>query len=156
MFKFKIICVGKFKETEFRSLELLYMKRLSAFAKVKVIELPEVGYRENEDLDRVKEKEAGQIQKHLSKDAIVILLEEHVTLRNSKDFAIFIERIGQLGQEIIFILGGSLGLHSSLRGDSNYQLSLSPLTYTHNFARVLLEEQLYRACTIISGKTYHK
>jgi 23S rRNA (pseudouridine1915-N3)-methyltransferase len=86
----------------------------------------------------------------------VILLEEKGTLRGSRDFANFLERIGGLGQEIIFVIGSGIGLHTSLHSVANYQISLSPLTFPHNFARVLLEEQIYRACTIIARKEYHK
>lgn len=156
MFKIKIICLGKFKEKAFLELEKEYLKRLSPFAKVKLVELPEVSYRGNDDIERVKEKEAESIQKQISEDGIVILLEEKGALRDSKDFAKFMDRVGSLGQELIFVIGSGVGLHQSLRGRSNYQISLSPLTFTHNFARVLLEEQIYRACTILAGKEYHK
>ncbi len=156
MFKIKIICLGKFKEKEFKELELLYMKRLSPYAKLKIVELQEVGYKENEDLERVKEKEATNILKYLDKESITIVLEEKGTERDSMGFANFIERVGNLGQELVFVIGGSLGIHSSLRAVSNYQISLSKMTFTHNFARILLEEQLYRACMIIAGKNYHK
>jgi len=156
MLKIKIICLGKFKEKAYKDLEKEYLKRLSPFAKVKLVELPEVSYKASEDLDRVKRKEAEAIQKQLPDGAIVILLEEKGTLRNSKEFANFLERIGGLGQEIVFVLGSGLGLHESMRQLSNYQISLSPLTFPHNMARVILEEQIYRACTIIAGKEYHK
>jgi 23S rRNA (pseudouridine1915-N3)-methyltransferase len=156
MFKIKIICLGKFKEKAFIELEKEYLKRLSPFAKVKVVELSEVSYRSNDDIERIKAKEAESIAKQITNDGIVILLEENGALRDSKDFAKFMDRVGSLGQELIFVIGSGVGLHSSLRGRSNYQISLSPLTFTHNFARVLLEEQIYRACTILAGKEYHK
>lgn len=156
MFKIKIICLGKFKEKAFIELEKEYLKRLSPFAKVKVVELPEVSYRSNDDIERIKAKEAESIAKQITNDGIVILLEENGALRDSKDFAKFMDRVGSLGQELIFVIGSGVGLHNSLRGRSNYQISLSPLTFTHNFARVLLEEQIYRACTILAGKEYHK
>lgn len=156
MLKIRIIVLGKFKEKAFKDLEKEYLKRLSPFARVKIIELSEIGYKKNQNPEAIKEKEAEIIVKALPKDAIVILLEEKGQLRNSKGFATFIERIGSLGQELTFVIGSGLGLHSSLKYLSNYQISLSPLTFTHNFARVLLEEQIYRACTIMIGKDYHK
>lgn len=156
MLKLKIICLGKFKEKAFVELEKEYLKRLSPFVKLKLVELPEESYRKSDDLDKIKLKEAETIQKHIPDGSMVILLEEKGTLRNSKEFAEFLERIGGLGQEIVFIIGSGVGLHSSLKQISNYTISLSPLTFPHNFARVLLEEQIYRACTIISGKEYHK
>lgn len=156
MFKIRIICLGKFKEKAFKDLEKEYLKRLSPFAKVKLIELPEVSYKTGQDIDAIKEKEAVLITKQIPSNSIVITLEEKGTVRNSKDFATFLERIGNLGQELVFIIGSGVGLHDSMKTVSNYQMSLSPLTFTHNFARVLLEEQIYRACTIIAGKEYHK
>lgn len=156
MFKIKIICLGKLKEKAFIELEKEYLKRLSPFAKVKVVELPEVPYRQKDSLEKVKEKEAEGIKKQISDNSMVIMLEETGTLRNSKDFSNFLERIGGLGQELVFIIGSGVGLHSSLKDIANYTISLSPLTFPHNFARVLLEEQIYRACTIIVGKDYHK
>ncbi len=156
MFKIRIICLGKLKEKAFVELEKEYLKRLSPFAKIKVVELPEVPYRQKDSLDKVKEKEAEAIQRQIPDNSMVILLEENGTLRNSKDFSNFLERIGGLGQELVFIIGSGVGLHPSLKDIANYTISLSPLTFPHNFARVLLEEQIYRACTIITGKNYHK
>ncbi len=156
MLKLKIITLGKFKEQAYKDLEKEFLKRLSPFAKIKLIELAEVSYGKNPDIERVKEQEAGLIIKHLSEDSIIILLEEKGTLRSSKDFANFLERLGGMGREIIFILGSGIGLHKSLHAYSNHVVSLSPLTFPHNLARILLEEQIYRACTILAGKEYHK
>jgi 23S rRNA (pseudouridine1915-N3)-methyltransferase len=156
MFKIRIIALGKFKEKVFLELEKEYLKRLSPFAKIKLIELPEISYRQNDNLDKIKENEAEKIIKQLPENGLVILLEEKGTLRNSKDFANFLERVGSLGRETVFVIGSGIGLHPMLHQYSNYSISLSPLTFTHNFARVLLEEQIYRACTIINKKEYHK
>lgn len=156
MFKIQIIVLGKFKEKAYQELENEFLKRLSPFAKVKIHELSEVSYGKNPDLERVKAQEAEMIIKALPKDGVVILLEEKGSMRNSKEFAVFLERIGDLGKELIFVIGSGIGLHSSLKQYSNYSISLSPLTFPHNMARVILEEQIYRACTILSGKEYHK
>ena len=156
MFKIKIIALGKFKEKAFRELEAEYLKRLSPFAKIKIIELPEVPYRGKDDIEKVKIKEAEAIIKNLPEGGIVILLEEKGTARDSKGFADFLQRTGGLGRELVFVIGSGLGLSPILKPYSNYTISLSPLTFTHNFARVLLEEQLYRACAILAGKEYHK
>lgn len=156
MFKIKIIALGKFKEPAYRELEAEFLKRLSPFAKIRIVELPEVPYRKNDDVSRVKEKEAESIIRNLSKDAIVVLLEEKGTLRSSRDFANFLNRIGNLGREIIFVIGSGLGLHPILQQYKNHDVSLSPLTFPHNLARVILEEQIYRTVTILTGKEYHK
>lgn len=156
MMKIKIICLGKFKEKALIDLEKEYLKRLSPFGKVKVIEVDEISYRKNDDLERIKAKEADLIRKHIHKDSLVILMEEKGKLRNSIDFATFLERISSLGQEITFVIGSGIGLHSSLQEVANYSISLSLLTFPHNIARILLEEQIYRATMIIIGKEYHK
>ncbi len=156
MFKIKIIALGKFKEQAFLELEKEYLKRMSSYAKIKIVELPEVPYHGNQDLDKVKEKEAEKIIKQLPDDGIIILLEEKGTLRNSQDFAQFLQRTGGLGKELVFVIGSGIGLHGSLKAYSNYSISLSPLTFPHNLARLILIEQIYRAGTILAGKEYHK
>lgn len=156
MFKINIIALGKFKEKAYFELEKEYLKRLSPFCKLKLVELAEVSYGKNQDLEKVKQQEAEKIIKQLPKDSIVILLEEKGTLRNSKDFANFLERLGGLGREITFVLGSGIGLSETLKEYSNYNISLSPLTFPHNMARIILEEQIYRAFTILTNKAYHK
>lgn len=156
MLKIKIICLGKLKEKAYVDLEKEYLKRLFPFAKVKVMELSEVSYKSEEMALKAKEKEADLIVKQLPDNAIVVLLEEIGVERDSIAFSEFLERIGGLGQEIVFVIGSGIGLHPSLKEYSNYTISLSKLTFPHNMARILLEEQIYRACTIMTGKSYHK
>lgn len=156
MYKITIITLGKFKEKAYKELESEFLKRLSPFAKMKVVELPEIPYAKNADIERIKEKEAEKIVQAIPDGSVVVLLEEKGTLRNSKDFAVFLDRIGSIGNEIVFVIGSGLGLHKSLKEYSNYSISLSPLTFLHNMARVILEEQIYRAITITNGKEYHK
>lgn len=156
MFKFKIICVGKLKETAFKELEGMYLKRLTPFAKVSLTELAEVGYKENDDPEKVMFKEAESIAKHISDDSVLVVLDPRGVERNSVDFAKFVERLGSIGKELCFVIGGSLGVHESILNSANHKISLSQLTFTHNFARILLEEQLYRACSILSNRAYHK
>jgi 23S rRNA (pseudouridine1915-N3)-methyltransferase len=156
MYKIKIIALGKFKEAAYKNLEAEYLKRLSPFAKIRVVEVSEEPYGKNPDIERVKGKEAEKIVKNLPEDGIVVLLEEKGQARNSKDFAKFLERIGGLGKEIVFVIGSGIGLHESLKQYSNYSVSLSPLTFPHNMARVILEEQIYRACMILANREYHK
>src|SRR5205085_644185 len=98
MFKIKVIALGKFKEKAFLELEQEYLKRMKPYAKINVNELAEIPYHKNEDVERVKEKEAEKIIKQLPKDGLVILLEEKGTLRNSVDFAQFLHRTGSLGK----------------------------------------------------------
>ncbi len=156
MIKSTIICIGKYKEQSYVELEREYLKRLSPFSKIKIVELIEQPYRKNTDLNQIRKKEADAIIKVIPKNSIVILMDEDGTLRNSIDFAKNIERLSSLGQELVFILGSGIGLDPSLKTVSNYTFSLSKLTFPHNLARILLLEQIYRSWTIISGKEYHK
>lgn len=156
MLKIRIICTGKFKEKAYFELEKEYLKRLSPFAKLKVVELPEVPYKSADQVEKAKDKEALAIVKQLPEGSIVILLEEKGQERDSVEFSKFLERIGGIGQEIVFVLGSGVGLHPSLKEYSNYTISLGRLTFPHNLARIVLEEQIYRACTIMTGKEYHK
>ncbi len=156
MFKIKIICLGKLKEKAYKELEKEFLKRLSPFGKISVVELPEISYKNNSDREQIKLQEAETIRKHLSNQAIVILMEEKGILRDSVEFAKNLERLSSLGQELIFVIGSGIGLHNSLKDVSNYTFSLSKLTFPHNMARVLLLEQIYRAATIINKKEYHK
>src|SRR3989338_4438776 len=105
MFKITIITLGKFKEQSFKDLEKEYLKRLWPFAKVKIIELPEIPYKQGQNLEKVKELEAEKIVKQLPKGGLVVLLEEKGSARNSLEFAKFLERIGGLGKELIFVIG---------------------------------------------------
>lgn len=154
--KIQIICLGKFKEKAFVELEKEYLKRLGPYTKFKVLELSEVPYKSSDSIDIIKKKEAEMVRKVLPKDAVIILLEEKGVVRDSLDFAEFIGRIGGLGRELVFVIGSGVGLDGSLKDVANHTISLSKLTFTHNFARVLLEEQLYRALCILHGKDYHK
>ncbi len=156
MNKITIICLGKYKEKAYIELEKEYLKRLKPYAQVRVLELPEIPYGKNADLDRIKLEEAEKITKSLPKGALVILLDERGTERDSRDFSKFLERVGSVGEHLVFVIGGGLGLHSSIKAVSNYQIALSKLTFPHNLARILLEEQLFRANTILSGREYHK
>lgn len=156
MFKITIICLGKLKEKAYQDLDKEFSKRLSPFAKLNLIELPEEPYKKSDDLEQIKLKEAEKIRNQIKSGAIVILLQEKGTLRSSVEFANFLDRLGSLGQEVVFVIGSGIGLHDSLKEVANYNMSLSPLTFPHNMARVLLLEQIYRAITVINGKEYHK
>lgn len=156
MIKATIIVLGKYKESGYIQLEKEFLKRLSPFGKIKVIELPEESYTDKDDFEQVKQKEAQKILKVLPKGGIVILMQEKGTLYNSVEYAKVLERLSSLGHELVFVLGSGIGLHNSLQEVANYSHSLSKLTFPHNLARIILLEQIYRAGTIIAKKNYHK
>ncbi|HYF05018.1 MAG TPA: 23S rRNA (pseudouridine(1915)-N(3))-methyltransferase RlmH [Patescibacteria group bacterium] len=156
MFKFTIITLGKFKEKAYLELEKVYMKRLKGFSKISLVELPEVPYKTEAQKEQAKVLEAEKIIRNIPEGSIVILLDEKGSQKTSKDLSMFIERLGSFGEQITFVIGSGAGLHPNLKGYSNYQISLSLLTFPHNLARLMLVEQLYRCLTIIKGIEYHK
>lgn len=152
----KIITLGKFKETAFKDLEKEYLKRLKRFTNLKIIELDEYGYKSESEIPKAKAVEEILILKNLKDEEVVILLDEKGIERNSRDFSGFIERLASIGKPLTFIIGSGVGVSEGVKGRANYKISLSSLTFTHNFARVLLEEQLFRAFKIMEGGEYHK
>lgn len=155
MLNIKLIIVGKYKETYWKEAEKEYIKRLSPYAKLDIIEIKEEAFRNNDDRDSIKSLEADKIKKHLDPDAIVIALHETGKEFTSVEFANFLQRNSTRGEKLQFIFGGPLGLDQSILEKANVQLSLSQLTFPHQMARVILLEQLYRAVTIQKGKQYH-
>lgn len=156
MLKLTFIVIGKFKERAFIELEDEYLKRLNPYASIKIVEIPEIAYKKEKDAERARKKEAEKIEKYITEGAFVAALDERGKTLTSEKFARALAPFNATGREIIFIIGSSTGLDDRIKKKANWLLSLSLLTFTHNFARVLLEEQIYRATTILSGKIYHK
>jgi 23S rRNA (pseudouridine1915-N3)-methyltransferase len=155
MFKITIIVLGKLKERAFGELEEEYLKRLPQMAKVNLIELPEEPYKPGQE-QKARKKEADRILKRISSEQFVVALDEKGKSVSSQLFAMKLAGHRASGQEIVFIIGSGIGLDETVKHRANWLFSLSPLTFTHNFARVLLEEQIYRALTILNKKAYHK
>jgi len=146
MYKLTIIAVGKLKEAYWKDAIAEYKKRLGPFAKVEIIEVP--------DGKSVK-AEGNALRKRSPKDAFVIALDVLGKQHSSENFAKLLKREGEVGREIVFLIGGPHGIDPDLANEAHVKLSLSELTFTHGEARAILFEQLYRAMTILSGKTYH-
>jgi len=155
MFKITIIVLGKLKEPAFVELEGEYLKRLRPMAKVNFIELPEESYRPGQE-DKARKKEAARILKLFKPEQFVVALDERGKAVSSQLFAMKFAAHRVSGQEILFVLGSGIGLDDKIKKRANWLFSLSPLTFTHNFARVLIEEQIYRALMMLSGRVYHK
>ncbi len=158
--KITIITVGKVKESYFRGAIEEYSKRLSKYCKLDIVEVsdektPDKASETEED--QIKAKEAERIMKHVRDDAYVIALAIDGKQLDSVELADKIEKLGVQGNSHIqMIIGGSLGLHSSVLSRANYKLSFSKMTFPHQLMRVILLEQIYRAYRIINGEPYHK
>jgi len=138
---YKIVAIGKIKKRWIQEGIEIYLKRLPGL-KVKEIK------------DSTQEKEEHMIKEIISKNEILVTLNENGESFTSKQLAT--KLLNSEKQNITFVIGGASGLSSSLNNSAAWQLSLSPLTFPHEIARILLIEQLYRAKTIIQGGPYHK
>lgn len=162
--KINIICIGNIKEKFFVDAINEYLKRLSKFATINVIELKEEKNRElglSED-ERVKKVETEKIIEAISKtkNSYNILLDVVGKQIDSIELSKLIEEKKNSGiekyDELNFIIGGSLGYNDDLRKRCEYSLSFSKMTFPHQLMRVLLLEQIYRAFKIINNEKYHK
>lgn len=158
--KITVIAVGKVKEKYYREALGEYAKRLGSYCHFEVIEVEDektpdkAGYALEE---QIKEKEAERILKYVRDDAYVVTLEIGGRRINSVDFAGEINRAGLAGKShIIFIIGGSLGLHKIVSECADDKISFSDMTFPHQLMRVILAEQIYRGFRIIRGEPYHK
>jgi 23S rRNA (pseudouridine1915-N3)-methyltransferase len=156
MMKMKIIVVSKQKTGSWKELAQEYLKRLQPYAKVEVVEIAEEKFNNASDRARVSKVEAERIHKAIPEDAIKIICDEHGREFTSTEFSDKLIDLSENGQrEIVFIIGGPLGLDQALINNANQTLALSKMTLPHDEARVFLLEQLYRAMTIQHNKTYH-
>lgn len=155
MFNLKLIAIGKYKESYLELAQSEYLKRLKPYAKISIIELPEEPFRSEADYAKTKQKEAEKILKLIAADEIAVALHETGKEYTSVELAHFLADNSERGQTLTLIIGGPLGLDTSILQRANFQLSLSRLTLTHQMVRPLLLEQIYRAATIIQGKRYH-
>ena len=155
MYKLSIIAVGSLKEAFWKDAISEYQKRLAPYAKISVVEVAETPYKSASEAITVMRAEAENIKKRLPSGAFTIALVKEGKALTSEGFAELLKREGEGGHEITFLIGGPLGLDDVLAKSCHARLSLSSLTFTHGQARANLFEQIYRAMTILSGKSYH-
>jgi len=154
-----IICVGKLREKFYAAAAEEYLKRLSRFGKMDMIELPDLPEPQNASpaqCNQVMEKEGEMILSRLKPGDRVIALCIDAPQYTSEDFAKRMRGHEMTGGRLVFIIGGSLGLSPAVVNRADEKLSLSRMTFPHQLARVLLLEQIYRACKINAGERYHK
>ncbi|MFA6919193.1 MAG: 23S rRNA (pseudouridine(1915)-N(3))-methyltransferase RlmH [Patescibacteria group bacterium] len=155
MFDIVIIAVGKIKESYLSQGIGEYLKRLSPYARIVMEELKPETFRRESDMEKSKGLEAERIIKCLDKyeDSHVIILDENGKQFTSESFANKIKTLAN--KKIVFVVGGSLGLGQEILNRNFDKLALSQMTFTHEMARLILVEQIYRAISIIKEKDYH-
>lgn len=158
--KITIITVGKLKEKYLKQGIAEYTKRLSAYANIELVEVPDEKAPENlsaADMDIVKQKEGERILAKVSSDTYVITLEINGKQLTSEQLATHMDQLATYGKsKIAFIIGGSLGLGNEVLSRSDYALSFSKMTFPHQLMKLVLVEQIYRAFRINRNEPYHK
>ena len=158
MQKVSMICVGKMKEKFYINAADEYAKRLSRFCKLEIIELPEERLPDTPSeaqINAALAKESAAIRAKIPSNACIIAMCIEGTPHSSEDMAHLIAKNAEQ-PHLIFLIGGSFGLHPSIKSLAHVKLSMSPMTFPHHLARVMLLEQIYRGYQINLGSKYHK
>ena len=158
--KITILTVGKIKEKYFRDAVAEYSKRLSRYCKLEICEVADEKTTEEcspAEEDLIRSKEAERLRKFIKDDAFLVALAIDGKKYDSPGFSARIEQLGVQGKShIIFVIGGSIGLHESVLKRANEKISFSDMTFPHQLMRVILLEQIYRAYRIMNHEPYHK
>ena len=160
MLSVHLICVGKLKEKFYLEACAEYMKRLSPYCKLTLTELPEVKLPQNPSLGEIAaalDKAGDAIRAKIPPNSSVVALCVEGKMRSSEELASLVRTWEQnAAKHLVFVIGGSYGLHPSVKAEAWVQLSMSPMTFPHHLARVMVLEQIYRAFKINEGSSYHK
>ncbi len=164
MMNIHIICVGKLKERFYVDAVAEYTKRLGAYCRLQIVELPEEKLPQDPSqaqIDAALKKEAAAIRSKLPPNSRVIALCVEGRLRSSEELAAKLRDaswgFGYTGaKHLVFLIGSSYGLDEELKKEASDRLSMSPMTFPHHLARVMLLEQIYRGFKINEGSKYHK
>jgi 23S rRNA (pseudouridine1915-N3)-methyltransferase len=155
-----IITVGKLKEKYLKQGIDEYIKRMSVYAKIEVVEVPDEKAPEvlsDAEMNQVKAKEGERILTKINPDAHVIALAINGKMKSSEQLAADIDKLATYGKsKIAFVVGGSLGLSDTVLKRADEKLSFSPMTFPHQLMRLILVEQVYRSFRINRGEPYHK
>ena len=154
-----LICMGRLKEKYWRDAAAEYEKRLTRYTRFETIELPDLPEPQNSSPAiemQIREKEGAAILSKLRPDDTVIALCIDGKQLDSVQLSKKLMQLQDSGKRIVFIIGGSLGLSDAVVARANVKLSFSPMTFPHQLARIMLLEQVYRACKIAAGERYHK
>ncbi len=160
MFEITLIAMGKLKEKFYTAASEEYKKRLGGYCRFQLLELPEVRLPENPspaEIASALEKEADLIFSKLPKGAWFCTFTPEGKELSSEDFAKKLQDVKLSGKSsACFLIGSSFGMAPRVKAAADFRLSMSPMTFPHHLARVMVLEQLYRAEAIQAGSKYHK
>ncbi len=155
-----ILCVGKLKEKFYIDAAAEYVKRLQRHCKLELIELPEQRLPDDPspaEIQKALRAEGDAIRERLPKGGAVIALCIEGKPCSSEELSRRMAEFGVQGKtQLTFLIGGSVGLDEDLKRQADWRLSMSPMTFPHHMARIMLLEQIYRAYQIAGGTKYHK
>lgn len=158
--KLTIVCVGNIKEKYLKDAIAEYSKRLSRFAKLEILSVPDEPISDNaseKEIENIKRKEGEKILKVLPENSYKIALNLKGTMLSSEELAAKLTDVFSFhSAHICFIIGGSLGLGGNVLDNADYHLCFSKMTFPHQLMQVILLEQIYRAFKINRNETYHK
>lgn len=160
MQKVTLICVGKLKEKFYAQATAEYAKRLSRFCKLEIVELPESRLSDSPspaEISQALTAEAALIEAKLPKGSALVAMCIEGEELSSPQLAEKMRQFAVSGvSNLTFLIGGSVGLFPAIKAQADFRLSMSPMTFPHHLARVMLLEQIYRAYQINAGSRYHK
>ncbi|MDR1028413.1 MAG: 23S rRNA (pseudouridine(1915)-N(3))-methyltransferase RlmH [Clostridiales Family XIII bacterium] len=156
----EIVCVGTLKERYWREAEAEYIKRLSAYGRIKIIQVKESPLPANPSPANeaaVTATEGKALLRAVGKQSFVVALDRGGRAFSSEAFAEKLRSLAVGGvSHVAFLIGGSLGLSGEALDASDLRVSFSEMTFPHQLARIILQEQIYRAFKILNNETYHK
>ena len=160
MFEITLIAMGKLKEKFYLSAAAEYEKRMKGYCQFKLLELPEIRLPEDPSQAEIAaglEKEADMIFSKVPKGAWLCVLTPEGKLQSSEDLARKMKDVKLSGKSsACFVIGSSFGMSPRIKEKADFRLSMSPMTFPHHLARIMVMEQLYRAEAIQAGSKYHK
>ncbi len=151
-----LLMIGNTSEAFVHDGYYVFLKRLTHYIKVKEVVIPDIKDRKHLTAEQIKEKEAVLLLDKLTSANYSVLLDERGKEFSSVEFAGFLQKSMNAGtRELFFIIGGAYGVSESVKQKADTTISLSRMTFTHQFIRLLFTEQLYRAMTILKNEPYH-
>ncbi len=148
--------VGKGHESYVNEGITMFSKRISHYYPIEWQIIPPAKNAQNLSEEEIKEQEGQSILKNIKQDDYLILLDERGKMCSSPELANFIiSRANESKKQLIFLIGGAFGVSKDVCKRANYTWSISPLVFPHQIVRLILAEQIYRACTIIKNEKYH-
>jgi len=154
--RLKVLWPGRTKTREIKKLQAFYIEKIRKLSKLELIETREARGIDERNRQKILKIEAEGIEKFLDRDYIICLSNKGKSIDSIKLAGILEKKAMSYPYPISFVVGGFLGLGSEILDRADFVLSLSSMTFSHELARIVLLEQIYRSLTIINGKNYAK